>query len=46
MPCGIATPVTWDDRGRMLFTLIVRGTKLSGRWIVQDRRFVEASTDR
>jgi hypothetical protein len=41
-PVGFANPVTWDGQGRTLFTLIVRGTELPGRFIVVDRCFIPA----
>jgi hypothetical protein len=45
LPVGVATPVAWDGQGRALFTLLVRGTPVPGRWLVVDRVFIEATVD-
>jgi hypothetical protein len=45
LPCGVASPVAWDVQGRTLFSLLVRGASLSGRWLVVDRRFIPADVD-
>jgi hypothetical protein len=45
MPIGIAQPAGWDDRGRALYRLTVKGERLPGRWLVIDRRFIEAVVD-
>jgi hypothetical protein len=38
-PIAMAPGTGWDDPGRLLYRLTVRGAELPGRWVVVDREF-------
>jgi hypothetical protein len=38
-PIGMASCRGWDDQGRAVWTLTVRGQLLEGRWVIIDREF-------
>jgi hypothetical protein len=40
MPIGQAMCRTWDEQGRGVWVLTIRGHELPGRWVIIDREFI------